>query len=113
MMRGGHIMKRYRVSKELGKYVRQVLVLNRVKWHMEKDDDGQIWCITNLTSNHFHKLVQRAKCEKATEETGILYVTFKESRNQAFVNYLMHQRGKTSYRIIDDATGERLLNALN
>ena len=96
------MMKRYRVSNELKKYVRRVLILSHAKWRMMKDEDGQVWCITNLTSNHFHKLVQRAKCEKATEETGTLYITFEESCNEAFVTYFLHMRGKSSFAIIDD-----------
>lgn len=102
-------MKRYRVSQELKKYLRHVLVLNRVQWHMEKDESGQWWCVTNLSSNHFHRLVQRAKCEKATEETGVLHVTFKESQNQAFTTFLMQQRKVTSFCVIDDKDASRRL----
>ena len=96
------MMKRYRVSNELKKYVRRVLALSHAKWRMMKDEDGQVWCITNLTSNHFHKLVQRAKCEKATDETGILHVTFEESINGTFINSFLHVRGKGGYIVIDD-----------
>ena len=99
-------MKRYRVSTDLKKYLRRVLTMSRAQWRMVKDKDGQSWCITNLSSNHFHRLVQRAKCEKATEETGILHVTFKESINSAFVTLLMHERGVNSFRIIDDPDGK-------
>lgn len=96
------MMKRYRVSNDLKKYVRRVLMLFHANWRMVKDEDGQIWCITNLTSNHFHKIVQRAKCEKATDETGILHVTFEESCNEGFIAHLLHTRGKTAYTVIDD-----------
>lgn len=100
-------MKRYRVNYDLRKYVRQVLVLSRAKWRMVKDKDGQLWCITNLSSNHFHDLVLRARCEKVTEETGILHVTFKESCNTTFTNCLMRQRGVSHYCVIDDTDGTK------
>ena len=100
-------MKRYRVSPELKKYVRRVLTMSRAQWRMVKDETGEWWCITNLSSNHFHRLVQRAKCEKVTEETGVLHVTFTVSLNSAFVTLLMHERGVTSFRIIDDLDGKR------
>ena len=96
------MMKRYRVSNDLKKYVRRVLMLFHANWRMVKDKDGQIWCITNLTSNHFHKIVQRAKCEKASDETGIMHVTFKESCNGGFMAHMMRTRGKNSYIVIDD-----------
>lgn len=95
-------MRKYRVSKELKKYLRRVLVLSRATWHMETDENGQCWCYTTLSSNHFHRLVQRAKCEKITEETGVLHVTFKESRDIAFVTYLMHERNAGHYCVIGD-----------
>ena len=94
-------MKRYKISKELKKYLRRVFVLGKLKWEVQKDENGQWWCITNISSNHFHRLVQRAKCEKATEETGVLHITYKESLNPAFATYLMHQVGTTSYCVID------------
>ena len=68
-------MKKYRVSKELKKYVRRVLIRSFYKYHFITDDEGQCWCVTNATSDAFHQIVQRAKCEKATEETGVFMVT--------------------------------------
>lgn len=74
-------MKKYRVSKELKKYVRRVLIRSFYKYHFITDDEGQCWCVTNATSDAFHQIVQRAKCEKATEETGVFMVTAKERNN--------------------------------
>ncbi len=99
--------KRYRVSKELKPFVRRVLTLNHVTHRMEKDKDGQWWCVTRISSNHFHRIVQRAKCEKATEETGVLHVTYRESLNQAFTTALLKQRKETSFAVIDDDDAKR------
>ena len=106
------MMKRYRVSNDLKKYVRRVLMLFHANWRMVKDKDGQIWCITNLSSNHFHKIVQRAKCEKASDETGIMHVTFKESCNGGFMAHMLHTRGQTAYVVIDDPHAIRELTYL-
>ena len=100
-------MKKYRVSKELSRYVRRVLILFRARFKMVRDEEGQIWCHTNLSSNHFHRIVQRAKCVKKSDETGFLYMTFEESSHYAFKTYLMNDKNATTYRIIDDPTGER------
>ena len=47
-------MKKYRVSKELKKYVRRVLIRSFYKYHFITDDEGQCWCVTNATSDAFH-----------------------------------------------------------
>ena len=82
-------MKKYRVSKELKKYVRRVLIRSFYKYHFITDDEGQCWCVTNATSDAFHQIVQRAKCEKATEETGVFMVTAKERNNVKMLSSLL------------------------
>lgn len=102
-------MKKYRVSKELKKYVRRVLIRSFYKYHFITDDGGQCWCVTNATSDAFHQIVQRAKCEKATEETGVFMVTAKERNNVKMLSSLLKQNGVTSYQVIDDADASRRL----
>ena len=103
------MLKRYKINPDVKKYLRRVLVLARCKFRIRHDEDGNYYCYINLTSNHFHKLVLRARCEKATEETGMLHVTFEESCNEAFVTYLMAQRGVHSYAVVGDPSGKMWL----
>lgn len=70
-------MKKYRVSKELKKYVRRVLIRSFYKYHFITDDEGQCWCVTNATSDAFHQIVQRAKCENSlTSDPDCPFVLF-------------------------------------
>lgn len=95
-------MKRYRVNEEIKQYLRKVLLLNQISFWFEKDKTGTWWCHTTASSNHFRRMVMRARCEKATEETGLLHVTYKESLNRSFTTALMAQRGVMHYVIIDE-----------
>lgn len=56
-------MKKYRVSKELKKYVRRVLIRSFYKYHFITDDEGQCWCVTKARQMHFIRLysVQNVK----------------------------------------------------
>lgn len=95
--------KDYRVSPELKKYVRRILLRSFYTCHMYTDEEGQDWCATNCPSDSFHRIVQRAKCEKASEESGNFYVTAKEACNQAYLTGLMEFKGVQSYTVIDSA----------
>lgn len=101
-------MKRYRVSNSLKKYIRHILIRSFYRYHFVTDDDGQCWCVTNATSDAFHQIVQRAKCEKVTEETGTFMVTARERNNPQFLATLLKQNGTTVYQVIDDADGSRI-----
>lgn len=100
-------MKKYRVSTELKPYIRKILIQSYHSCRMSKDDDGQEWCETDASSGVFHRIVQRAKCEKATDETGVFQVTAKEAANEYRLNMLLDQANATSYQIIDDKDGIR------
>ena len=43
------------------------------------------------SSDTFHKIVQRAKCEKLTKETGVFHVTNRERNNELYLTYLLDQ----------------------
>ena len=90
-------MKKYRISKSMKPYIRRRI----------EEKDGQIWCHTNASSDTFHKIVQRAKCEKASSEDGIFYVTAKEANNALLLPVLLDQARTSVYRVIDDRQGER------
>lgn len=94
--------KRYRISPELKPYLRRVMARTYTPFLITKDKNGQWWCETNTSSDRFHMLVQRAKCEKRSKEDGTLYVTFKESQNAAFMALFLEQNNSSCYQIIDD-----------
>lgn len=92
--------KKYRVSADLKPFIRGVLIRGFYHVRFAKEDE-QWYCYTNCTSDAFHKVVQRAKCEKISKENGgALYVTEVEARNQGLINELMKQKGVNSYRIL-------------
>lgn len=101
-------MKKYRVSQALKPYIRRLLIKSFHSCRMTEDEDGQIWCMTNMSSDSFHRLVQRAKCEKVTEEIGIFQVTAKEAKNPLLLNLLLKDAGTTTYQVIDDRDGARI-----
>ncbi len=89
-------MKKYRVSKELKKICAPSI-------------DPKFFTNIILLQMMFHQIVQRAKCEKATEETGVFMVTAKERNNVKMLSSLLKQNGVTSYQVIDDADASRRL----
>lgn len=101
-------MKKYRVSEQLKPYVRRILIRSFYKCSIAKDESGVLWCFTNASSDVFHRIVQRAKCEKATKETGIFQVTAREANNALLMPILLEQAKTTSFQVIDDKKGERI-----
>lgn len=102
-------MKKYRISKELKHYIRRTLFASFRPCKITTDANGQLWCETNASSNTFHKVVQRAKCEKRSKEDGVFYVTAKEAASPTLLDTMLRQRGITSYQVIDDRDGTRRL----
>ena len=101
-------MKKYKVSKGLKPYVRRILARSYHKYHMVTDGNGQIWCETDVSSDTFQRIVQRAKCEKRTEETGVFQVTAREANNRFLLNSLLKQAHTTAFAVIDDRDGSRV-----
>ena len=99
-------MRKYRISKDLKPYIRRILLRSFYQCHIEAHKDT-LWCHTNASSDTFHRIVQRAKCEKASSETGIFYVTTKEANNSLLLPVLLDQARTSVYRVIDDRQGER------
>ena len=93
-------MNKYKVSKELRPYVMAVLLRSFYKCQVS-ETGGQCFCTTNASSDTFHRIVQRAKCEKVTEETGLFQITKEEKDSYVYV-YLLEQAGKTAYQVIND-----------
>lgn len=102
--------RRYRVNPSLKHYVRRVLIRSFYSCKMREDEAGTLWCYTNASSDTFHKVVQRARCEKRTKETGIFFVTTREANNPIMMEELDKMHPGTGVQIIDDKDGTRILN---
>lgn len=99
-------MKNYKVSRELKPYVRRILLRSYYSCKMEREEHGYR-CYTNAPSDAFHQISQRAKCEKATHDTGIFQVTAKEANNACLLPILLDAAGTTTYQVLDDHEGRR------
>ena len=100
-------MRKYRVRKELKPYVSRILTRSFYKCRMV-EENNTLFCINNAGSDTFHKIVQRAKCEKKSNESGSFYVTSREAKNTMLLNSLLQQAGETSFIVIDDKLRERV-----
>lgn len=98
-------MRKYRISPGLKKYVRKVLIRCFYSCRMEQED-GCWWCYTNASSDTFHRIVQRARCEKVSDETGTFYVTYSEAKDTLLMPLLLEQAKTNSYQIITDREKE-------
>lgn len=94
--------RKFKVSAELKEYVRDVLARNGVS-HRFVVDGEQLYCVTTLSGERFHKVVKRAYCEKKTQETGVLHLTYQESQDANLRAGLMKVFGKNSYVIASSA----------
>lgn len=102
-------MNKYRVSEGLKYYIRRILVRSFYSCYMF-EQNGMIWCKTNASSDTFHRIVQRAKCEKVSMETGTFYVTTREANNALLMPILLEQAGVQVYQVIDDKDGTRTIH---
>ena len=93
--------KRFRVDPNLKEHVRNVLSREGVS-HRFITEEGQMYCLTSISGERFHKAVKRARCEKLTEESGILHLTYPESQNSILVEGLMRLFGKNSYVVLSE-----------
>ena len=94
-------MKKYKVSDSLKNYVRRILTRSFYSCRMVRDETGQVWVYTNCSSNTFHRVVQRAKCEKASKEMDTFLVTKEEAGNLFLLRSLMDMANVKGYGIID------------
>ena len=101
-------MKKYKVSKELYPFVRKILTRGYHKFSFEKDETNGRWlCHTPISSDNFHKIIQRAKCEKKSKEDNVYYVTSRERNSTLLLMSLLEAANQKSYSVIDDAEYEK------
>ena len=91
--------KKFKVSSELRKNIRSVLARMEIP-HKFIREDGQWFCETGISGEKFHKIVQRARCEKKTKEDNLLYLTYRESQNPLLVSALLEQFNSNGFVII-------------
>lgn len=93
-------MRTFRVSKALRQYVNGVLKRKNVPYQYIEKKGELLIQVEGLSGTQFHKIVQRAKCEKKSLETGSLYITKEESENPAAFTELMQVSGRTSFLVL-------------
>ena len=90
--------KKFKISPELKPYIRQLMARSEYHFRIKTEGD-QLYLITNISGTKFHNIVQRAKCMKLSEETGIMHVTKRESENSALVMSLQNEYHANSFVI--------------
>lgn len=95
-------MNTYKVEKEIYKHLRGLLTRSYHEFTFKKDDDGNWLCITPINEKNFELLLNRAACEKRSEEDGIYYITKKEHDNRILSMLLCRAAGVTCCAVIDD-----------
>lgn len=91
--------KKFKVNKSLKEYVRNILAREGIS-HRFREEDGQTFCLVSISGEKFHKIVKRAYCEKKTEETGILHLTYAESQDVNLSYGLMSLYKKSSFIVV-------------
>lgn len=91
--------KKFKVNEELKEYIRNVLARENIPHHFTKEGE-QLYCIAAISGEKFHRVVKRAFCEKKTEETGILHLTFAESETPLLREGLMKLFDTNSFVVI-------------
>lgn len=89
----------FKVSEPMKNYIRVVLTRSEIRHKFVRKDD-QWYCITKLSGERFHEIVQRAKCEKRSEEDGVLYLTFRESQDPILTQALLRTFKSNGFCII-------------
>lgn len=89
---------RFKISQELKPYIRQLMSRSENRFRI-KEEDGALYLYCDMSGTKFHNIVQRAKCMKLSEETGILHVTKRESEDNELVMSLQKEFNTHSYVI--------------
>ena len=95
-------MNTYKVEKEVYKYLRGLLTRSYHEFTFKKDDDDNWLCITPINEKNFGLLLNRAVCEKKSEEDGVYYITKQEHDNMILSMLLCRAAKATSCAVIDD-----------
>lgn len=94
-------VRMFKISEALKKYIRVVLTRLEIHHKFVRKDD-QWYCAIKMSGERFHEIVQRAMCEKRSEEDGVLYLTFRESQNPLLAQSLMKTFNSNGFCIISN-----------
>lgn len=91
---------KYCVPKELKKYIRRILCRCFYHFRFTENTDGNTYCYTNCSERAFEKVIDRAKCERLSEQNGMLCLTEREAEDVAFKIEMQRITGKTAFVIV-------------
>ena len=97
------VQKKFKINEDLKEYIRNILAREGIPHRFMKEGE-QSYCLASISGEKFHKIAKRAYCEKMTEETGILHLTYRESQDANLSNGLMKLFNKTSYVVVSEKT---------
>ena len=93
--------RKFKVKGELKDFIRSVLAREGIQ-HRFIQEENSLYCETSLSGERFHKIVKRAYCEKLTKETGLLHVTYQESKNDLLCEGLMKLFDTNSFIVLGE-----------
>ena len=94
---------KFKIKEELKGYVRNILSREGIP-HRFREEEGQLYCLTCISGERFHRIVKRAFCEKKSEETGLLHLTYDESQDTNLCYGLMTLFKQTSFVVVGNKT---------
>ena len=100
-------MGNYKVSEGLKPFVKRNLKKSFYSCFMYRNREGQVRCLTNAPSDTFHRVVQRAKCQKMSAEEGGLCMTSEEYNNPFMRAAILRESGRNLCCVVDDYDGLR------
>lgn len=91
----------FKVREEIKPHLRIVLGRQGIPcWFKQRE--GQWYCRVRISGDRFHKALMRAICEKKSEETGLFYITYVESRNLLLRESLMRTFKVNHFIVLDN-----------
>lgn len=93
--------RKFKISESLKSNIRYLLARQEIPFRI-KNEEETLYLYCGLSGMKFHHVVQRAKCMKLTEETGILHITKRESENDELVMSLLRENNTHCYVITGD-----------
>lgn len=95
--------EKYKVDRKLKENLKRFLIRSYHVHFFSEDDKGQLWCEIGVTEDAFARILDRARCEKASNEDGgdTFYVTAREAIGGSFPTYMLDFLGRSSHSIAD------------
>lgn len=98
-------MKERKIKTNLVDYALAVLNRRGIVYTLRiRDKEEYSYLITNLTSNEYHRLIERAMCEKESKEIhgGRQVISYYEWRNRLYDGRGFHILRKDSARFLSE-----------